>query len=95
MTVLVDPSGIESQQHVMLHSEVKATNVFQWSYDGKTPDLLGVLREALQRASMVDPATGRYLVDPDRIDELIDWALSRDWAPGEGDQIRDEAWRHQ
>jgi hypothetical protein len=47
----------------------------------------------LAPVEQTDQQQPRFSVDPDRIDELIDWAVSRDWEADEGERARHEAWR--
>jgi hypothetical protein len=70
---------------------------FKWGNRRETPDLMEALNEAMQTVQQTTalPAPRRFAVDPDRIDELIDWALSQDWEPDEGERIRRKAWRNQ
>lgn len=37
-------------------------------------------------------ADGRFVVDPEAMSQLVDWAMDQDFGPDAGDEIRRDAW---
>jgi len=83
---------------LMVYGQAQTGMAVEFNYEDlwETPNLMEALNEALQAVQQTTlPPRRRFAVDPDRIDELVDWALSQDWEPDEGERIRREAWRNE
>jgi hypothetical protein len=50
------------------------------------------MREGTSNAAQLRTADGRFVVDPNAMSQLVDWAMDQDFGPDAGEEIRRDAW---